>query len=94
MARVPPLTGRMCRTSEQRAHSRRAVLVHIRIGSVYAWSTFNWMIEQLLPDAPWWFSPPWRTFTTAPVLLGLTVRPAWVGFVLTLIVRPLRAGRS
>ena len=37
-----------------------AVLVHICIGSVYAWSTFNRPIQQLFPDAPWWFSPPTR----------------------------------
>jgi MFS family permease len=49
-----------------------AVLVHICIGSVYAWSTFNRPIQQLFPDAPWWFSPPYTTFTTALVLLGLS----------------------
>ena len=48
-----------------------AVLVHICIGSVYAWSTFNRPIQQLFPDSPWWFSPPYTTFTTALVLLGL-----------------------
>src|SRR6476661_670831 len=49
-----------------------AVAVHVCIGSVYAWSTFNRPIQQLLPDAPWWFSPPYTTFTTALVLLGLS----------------------
>src|SRR5690242_15776962 len=49
-----------------------AVLVHICIGSVYAWSTFNRPIQQLFPDSPWWFSPPYTTFTTALVLLGLS----------------------
>jgi MFS family permease len=49
-----------------------AVAVHICIGSVYAWSTFNRPIQQLLPGAPWWFSPPYTTFTTALVLLGLS----------------------
>ena len=49
-----------------------AVLVHVCIGSVYAWSTFNRPIQALLPDAPWWFSPPYTTFTTALVLLGLS----------------------
>src|SRR5215216_1120757 len=49
-----------------------AVLVHICIGSVYAWSTFNRPIQQLVPDAPWWFSPPYTTFTTALALLGLS----------------------
>jgi MFS family permease len=49
-----------------------AVLVHLGIGSVYAWSTFNRPIQQLLPDEPWWFSPPYTTFTTALALLGLS----------------------
>ena len=48
-----------------------AVAVHICIGSVYAWSTFNRPIQALFPDQPWWFSPPYTTFTTALVLLGL-----------------------
>ena len=46
--------------------------MHICIGSVYAWSTFNRPIQSLLPDQPWWFSPPYTTFTTALVLLGLS----------------------
>src|SRR5213080_3116647 len=46
-----------------------AVAVHICIGSVYAWSTFNRPIQALFPDQPWWFSPPYTTFTTALVLL-------------------------
>src|SRR5262245_52443924 len=49
-----------------------AVGVHICIGSVYAWSTFNRPIQRLFPDSPWWFSPPYTTFTTALVLLGLS----------------------
>jgi MFS family permease len=49
-----------------------AVAVHICIGSVYAWSTFNRPIQTLFPDNPWWFSPPYTTFTTALVLLGLS----------------------
>jgi MFS family permease len=49
-----------------------AVLVHICIGSVYAWSTFNRPIQQVLPNQPWWFSPPYTTFTTALALLGLS----------------------
>jgi MFS family permease len=49
-----------------------AVLVHVCIGSVYAWSTFNRPIQQLLPGQPWWFSPPYTTFTTALALLGLS----------------------
>jgi MFS family permease len=49
-----------------------AVAVHICIGSVYAWSTFNRPIQALFPDNPWWFSPPYTTFTTALVLLGLS----------------------
>ena len=49
-----------------------AIAVHICIGSVYAWSTFNRPIQALFPDEPWWFSPPYTTFTTALVLLGLS----------------------
>jgi MFS family permease len=49
-----------------------AVAVHICIGSVYAWSTFNRPISALFPGAPWWFSPPYTTFSTALVLLGLS----------------------
>lgn len=49
-----------------------AVAVHICIGSVYAWSTFNRPISALLPNSPWWFSPPYTTFSTALVLLGLS----------------------
>jgi MFS family permease len=49
-----------------------AVAVHICIGSVYAWSTFNRPIKEIFPNDPWWFSPPYTTFTTALVLLGLS----------------------
>ena len=49
-----------------------AVAVHICIGSVYAWSVFNRPIQALFPNAPWWFSPPYTTFTTALALLGLS----------------------
>jgi len=49
-----------------------AVLVHVCIGSVYAWSTFNRPIQTIFPEAPWWFSPPYTTFTTALALLGLS----------------------
>jgi MFS family permease len=49
-----------------------AILIHICIGSIYAWSTFNRPILALFPGAPWWFSPPYTTFTTALVLLGLS----------------------
>jgi MFS family permease len=49
-----------------------AVAVHICIGSVYAWSTFNRPIQAVFPNAPSWFSPPYTTFTTALVLLGLS----------------------
>jgi MFS family permease len=49
-----------------------AVLVHVCIGSVYAWSTFNLPIQALFPDDPWWFRAPYITFTTALVLLGLS----------------------
>jgi len=46
--------------------------VHICIGSVYAWSTFNRPIQALFPESPWWFSAPYTTFTTALALLGLS----------------------
>jgi MFS family permease len=49
-----------------------AVLVHLAIGSVYAWSTFNRPVQALLPDAPWWLLPPYTTFTTALAILGLS----------------------
>ncbi len=49
-----------------------AVLVHICIGSVYAWSTFNRPIHALFPNDPWWFSPPYTTFSAALILLGLS----------------------
>jgi MFS family permease len=49
-----------------------AILIHICIGSVYAWSTFNRPIKALFPNDPAWFTPPYTTFTTALVLLGLS----------------------
>ena len=49
-----------------------AVAVHVCIGSVYAWSTFNRPIHALFPNNPWWFSPPYTTFTMALMLLGLS----------------------
>ncbi len=49
-----------------------AVLVHLAIGSVYAWSTFNRPVQALFPDAPWWLLPPYTTFTTALAILGLS----------------------
>ncbi len=49
-----------------------AVCVHICIGSVYSWSTFNRPIAALFPGAPVWFSPPYTTFSTALALLGLS----------------------
>jgi len=49
-----------------------AIAVHICIGSVYAWSTLNRPILALFPNEPWWFSPPYTTFSTALVLLGLS----------------------
>ena len=36
------------------------------------WSIFNRPIHALLPDQPWWFSPPYTTFSTALVFLGLS----------------------
>ena len=49
-----------------------AVLVHLGIGSVYAWSTLNRPITAAMPSLPWWGSPPYTTFTSALVLLGLS----------------------
>jgi MFS family permease len=49
-----------------------AVCIHICIGSVYAWSTFNRPIKAIFANSPWWFSPPYTTFTTALVVLGLS----------------------
>ncbi len=49
-----------------------AVAIHICIGSVYAWSTFNRPIKAIFPHSPWWFSPPYTQFTSALVLLGLS----------------------
>jgi MFS family permease len=49
-----------------------AVAIHICIGSVYSWSIFNRPILALLSDQPWWFSPPYTTFSTALVFLGLS----------------------
>jgi MFS family permease len=49
-----------------------AVLVHLGIGSVYAWSTLNRPLQAALPGLPWWGSPPYTTFTSALVLLGLS----------------------
>jgi MFS family permease len=49
-----------------------AVAVHVCIGSVYSWSTFNRPIMALFPNDPAWFRPPYTTFTTALVLLGLS----------------------
>jgi MFS family permease len=49
-----------------------AVLVHLCIGSVYAWSTLNRPIQQLFADQPWWLLPPYTTFTTALAMLGLS----------------------
>ena len=63
---------KICRMSERWRIPVGAVLVHICIGSVYAWSTFNRPIQEIFPGSPWWFSPPYTTFTTALALLGLS----------------------
>src|SRR5579862_699518 len=49
-----------------------AVLVHICIGSVYAWSNFNRPIDALFPGSPSWLHTPYINFTPALVLLGLS----------------------
>ncbi len=74
------MTGRPVEVSEPvvSAHFNRwlipvaAVAIHICIGSVYSWSIFNRPILGLLPGQPWWFSPPYTTFSTALVFLGLS----------------------
>ena len=48
-----------------------AVAVHICIGSVYAWSTFNRPMAELFKDVGW-FNPTYATYSTALVLLGLS----------------------
>jgi len=76
MPRITPCGASFRRPSTMSPNRWRipigAVAVHICIGSVYAWSTFNRPIQALFPDEPWWFSPPYTTFTTALVLLGLS----------------------
>lgn len=48
-----------------------ALLIHICIGSVYAWSTFNKPINAML-HADSWMKAPYITFSTALLLLGLS----------------------
>src|SRR3954453_2931823 len=67
-----PLQGRHPMATDRWRIPVGAVAVHVCIGSVYSWSTFNRPIQQLFPTDPWWFSPPYTTFTTALVLLGLS----------------------
>jgi MFS family permease len=50
-----------------------ALLIHICIGSVYAWSTFNKPINTILhAGTDDWFKAPYITFSTALILLGLS----------------------
>jgi len=72
-------TGTAEASSTDRAHVPNrwrvplgAVLVHLCIGSVYAWSTLNRPMQQLFADQPWWLLPPYTTFTTALAMLGLS----------------------
>lgn len=46
-------------------------MVHICIGSVYSWSTFNRPIQALFPGVSW-FNATYATYSTALVLLGLS----------------------
>jgi len=62
-----------------------AIAVHLGIGSVYAWSTLNLPLIAAMPTMPRWAAPPYSTFTTALVLLGLSA-----ALLLTPPVRPLR----
>jgi len=75
-SRRPPEKGGLGKVTDVTPNRWRipigAVAVHICIGSVYAWSTFNRPIQALFPANPWWFSPPYTTFTSALVLLGLS----------------------
>src|ERR1700727_3267140 len=66
---TPPLSGT---TFSRWLIPIAAVPIHICIGSVYAWSTFNRPIHAIFPNDPWWFSPPYTTFSTAIILLGLS----------------------
>ena len=70
--RSSPITAPQIATVNRWLIPAGAVAVHISIGSVYAWSTFNRPIQAVFPGAPAWFSPPYTTFTTALVLLGLS----------------------
>jgi len=62
-------------TSKSAAVSNRwlipigAILVHICIGSVYAWSNFNRPIDGLFPNAPAWLHTPYIAFEPNIVLL-------------------------
>jgi MFS family permease len=49
-----------------------AVLVHICIGSVYAWSNFNRPIDAVFPGAPSWLKTPYIAFEPCIVILGLS----------------------
>ena len=50
-----------------------ALLIHICIGSVYAWSTFNKPINAILKvGADSWVKAPYITYSTALILLGLS----------------------
>jgi MFS family permease len=50
-----------------------ALLIHICIGSVYAWSTFNKPINAALhAGADAWMKAPYITFSAALILLGLS----------------------
>ena len=49
-----------------------AVMVHICIGSVYAWSTFARPIQEVFPNPPAWFNETYATYSTALALLGLS----------------------
>jgi MFS family permease len=48
-----------------------AVAVHLCIGSVYAWSTFNRPMQEMFAGVGW-FNPTYATYSTALVLLGLS----------------------
>jgi len=74
---LPPQPSETDHQNPQRSFNRwwipvAAVMVHICIGSVYAWSTFNRPIKALFPNDAVWFSPPYTTFSTALVMLGLS----------------------
>src|SRR5271155_3218520 len=72
MASAQPDTSKASSVSSRWLIPLGAVLVHICIGSVYAWSNFNRPIDALFPNAPAWLHTPYIAFEPCIVLLGLS----------------------